>query len=173
MITIGIDPGTVRTGYGVVRRDGNRFTNLNSGTIQTDEKDPLESRLLSIYDGIEGVLVRHGPDEAAVEALFFSRHPMSALKLGHARGVIVLALARHTVPIHSYPPATIKRFIAGTGRATKRQMQKVVQAILGMPELPLEDESDALAVAICHLNASRIQSNRRQLFRIADSRSRR
>ena len=156
MIALGIDPGSVRTGWGVVRRDGSRLTRLGSGTISTRSKDPLESRLLVIHTGLEEVLTSFGPDEVAVEDLFLAKNAMSALKLGHARGVALLAVARRGLPVTSYAPALVKRAVAGGGRAPKGQMQRVVQSILALPDLPAEDEADALAIAVCHLNASRL-----------------
>jgi len=153
MIAIGVDPGTIRTGYGILRRDGTRYTRLASGVISLTAKDPLENRLVVLHDQLDKILTTYGPDEGAVESLFFAKNAMSALKLGHARGVILLALSRHNLPIASYPPALVKRSVAGSGRAAKGQIQKVVQAILGIKENLKEDEADALALAICHLNA--------------------
>ncbi len=156
MIVIGIDPGTIRTGYGILRRDGGRIIRLASGTIRLDNKTPVEERLIPLQDELDRVLVSHGPDEAAVESLFFSKNAMSALKLGHARGVILLTLSRHNLPVSSYAPALVKRSVVGGGRAAKGQVAKVIQAILGLKEIPQEDEADALAIAICHLNAPKI-----------------
>ncbi|MCP4676076.1 MAG: crossover junction endodeoxyribonuclease RuvC [Deltaproteobacteria bacterium] len=156
MIVIGIDPGTVRTGFGIVRRDGNRLTRLSSGTISTSSKKPMEERLLAIHEGLDQVLTVSGPEEAAVEDIFFSKNARSALKLGQVRGVILLTLTRREIPITSYAPALVKRAVVGSGRAAKEQVGRVVQAILGLDELPGEDEGDALAIAICHLNAPRI-----------------
>jgi crossover junction endodeoxyribonuclease RuvC len=154
MIVVGIDPGTIRTGFGLVRRDGTRLVRIDSGVIRATEGAPLESRLLAIHRGLVEVLTRNGPDEAAVEDVFFAKNAMSALKLGHARGVVLLALADRGLPVQAYAPALVKRSVVGGGRAAKGQVQRVVQAILGMPSLPAEDEADALAVAICHANAS-------------------
>lgn len=156
MNAIGIDPGTRRTGYGIVRRDGPRLTRVASGTITLDEDAPLAERLVTLERRLDEVLVASGPDEAAVEDLFFSKNAMSALKLGHARGVALLVLARRGLKVVSYPPALVKRSVVGTGRAAKGQMRMVVRAILGMESTPEEDEADALAIAICHLNASRL-----------------
>jgi crossover junction endodeoxyribonuclease RuvC len=156
MIVVGIDPGTIRTGFGVVRKDGGRLLRLGSGTIRLDEKSPLETRLVPLAEQLDEVLTLYGPDEAAVEDLFFAKNAMSALKLGHARGVVLLTLARRGLPVVSLAPALVKRSIVGRGRATKDQVQKVVQAILGLEQIPTEDEADALAIAICHLNAPRI-----------------
>ncbi len=156
MIVVGIDPGTIKTGYGIVRKDGSRLVRLASGVIKLNQKEPVEGRLVPLQDELDKVLTTYGPDEAAVESLFFSKNAMSALKLGHARGVILLTMARRSIPIVSYAPALVKRSIVGQGRAAKAQMQKVVQAILGI-EAPLqEDEADALAIAVCHLNAPRL-----------------
>ena len=156
MIAIGIDPGTVRTGYGVVRKDGARLTRLASGTIQTRAKEPMEQRLRVIHEGLERVLTTYAPDEAAIEDVFFAKNAQSALKLGQVRGVILLTVAKREIPVVSYAPTFVKRSVVGTGRAAKNQVGRVVQAILGLGELPQEDEGDALAVAICHVNAPRI-----------------
>jgi crossover junction endodeoxyribonuclease RuvC len=156
MIAIGIDPGTVRTGYGVVRKDGARLTRLASGTIRTHAKDPMEKRLVAIHQGLEQVLTTYGPDEAAIEDVFFAKNAQSALKLGQVRGVILLTVSKREIPVASYAPTFVKRSVVGSGRAAKNQVGRVVQAILGLGELPDEDEGDALAVAICHVNAPRL-----------------
>jgi len=156
MIAVGIDPGTIRTGWGVLRRDGSRIVRLGSGVIRLGEGRPLEIRLAHLQDELEAVLAAHGPDEAAVEDLFFAKNAMSALKLGHARGVILAVLARRGLAVRSYPPALVKRSVVGRGRASKGQIRKVMQAILGMESPPAEDEADALAIALCHANASRV-----------------
>jgi crossover junction endodeoxyribonuclease RuvC len=155
MIVIGVDPGTIRTGYGILRRDGSRVVRLASGTIRLDEKTAVEDRLVPLERALDELLTAYGPDEAAVESLFFSKNAMSALKLGHARGVIMLVLRRRGIPVASYPPALVKRSIIGGGRAAKDQVQHVIQAILKLPEAPAEDEADALAIALCHANAPR------------------
>ncbi len=120
-----------------------------------NSKTPLDDRLVTLHEEMTRLLTTYGPESAAVESLFFSKNAMSALKLGHARGVIVLALKKHGLDVTSYSPAMIKKSVVGGGRAAKGQVQKVVQAILGLKETPKEDEADALAVAICHLNAPR------------------
>jgi len=153
MIVLGIDPGTIRTGFGVVRRVQGRLIRVDSGTIRLDDTLDVEERLVPLQDRLEEIITANRPDEAAVESLFFSRNAMSALKLGHARGVILLTLARRSIPISSYAPALVKRSIVGHGRAAKGQVQQVVKAILGLAEVPQEDEADALALAICHLNS--------------------
>jgi len=155
MIAVGIDPGTRRTGWAIVRRDGGRLARIDSGTIVLDEHAPLAERLVLLERRLDEMLSTSGPDEAAVEDLFISKNAMSALKLGHARGVALLVLARRGLPVSAYPPALVKRSVVGRGRAAKGQVRLVVQAILGMSAAPGEDEADALAIAICHLNASR------------------
>ena len=154
MIVLGIDPGTRKTGYGVVRKDGSRLTRIDSGVIRLNGDAPLEERLPGLYDSLNQIILSNGPDQGAVEALFFSKNANSALKLGHARGVILLCLQRHGLPVASYPPAMVKRSIIGGGRAEKTQIQRVVGAILRMSAPLQEDEADALAIAICHANAS-------------------
>jgi len=156
MIVFGVDPGTVRTGFGVVRKDGSRLLRLGSGTIQTDSKAPMENRLLAIHEGLDQALTQYGPDQGAVEDVFFSKNAKSALKLGQVRGVILLTLTRRQIPLTSYAPAFVKRAVVGVGRAGKGQVQQVVRTILRMDALPQEDEADALALAICHANAPRL-----------------
>ncbi len=156
MIVLGVDPGTVRTGFGVVRKDGSRLLRLGSGTIRTDPKAPMENRLLTIHEGLDQTLTQYGPDQGSVEDVFFSKNAKSALKLGQVRGVVMLTLARRHIPMASYAPTFVKRAVVGVGRAAKGQVQQVVRAILGLDELPQEDEADALALAICHANAPRL-----------------
>lgn len=156
MITLGIDPGTLHTGYGFVKRVGSRLVYLDSGTIHTNPKEEMTLRLLDIRNRLEEILTTCHPNQAAVEDVFFSKNAASALKLGQVRGVILVTLAARGIPITSFPPALVKRSVVGSGRAEKDQVQRVVQAILGLKEIPQADEADALAVAICASNASRL-----------------
>lgn len=160
MIAVGIDPGSLRTGYGIVQRIGNRMRRLGSGTIRTDANTPMERRLLTIHEHLEQILALYGPDESAVEDVFISKNAKSSLKLGQVRGVILVTLAKRGIPVTSFPPALVKRSIVGSGRAVKSQMQHVVKSILGLDDLPAEDEGDALAIAVCLLNAARIPGPR-------------
>ena len=162
MIAIGIDPGTIRTGYGVVQRVGSQLRWMASGTITTDGKVPMEERLLFIHRQLEEILTTYSPNEAAVEDVFFAKNAKSSLKLGQVRGAILLTMARRGIPVSSFPPALVKRSVVGSGRADKKQVQRVVQAILGLKALPAEDEGDALAVTICFLNASRIWTGKQK-----------
>jgi crossover junction endodeoxyribonuclease RuvC len=155
MITLGIDPGTLHTGYGFVKRVGSRIIRIDSGTIHTNADEDMPLRLLTIRDRLEEVLTACPPDRAAVEDIFFSKNASSALKLGQVRGVILVTLAARKIPIDSFPPALVKRSIVGSGRAAKGQIQRVIQAVLGLKAPPQSDEADALAVAVCASNSAR------------------
>jgi crossover junction endodeoxyribonuclease RuvC len=154
MIVLGVDPGTHNTGWGVVSRRGTTLTAVAAGVIRTNSDAPLHERLLTIHHGLEQVIEEHRPDCMAVEDIF-SRYPKSALKLGQARGVVLLAGAIVGLDVSSYPPAVVKRSVAGRGQAPKKQLARIVGAILGLAELPPVDATDALAVAITHANAAR------------------
>lgn len=155
---IGIDPGTRHLGWGVIQACGNRLMHRAHGVIDTNESHPLAYRLCEIDDVLEQVIEAYRPQQAAVEALFFARDPQAASKLGHARGVALLRLARAQVTIYEYPPARIKRAIAGNGRADKRQVGLMVKSLLGMREELRADASDALAVAITHAQVARFDA---------------
>lgn len=151
---LGIDPGTLRTGYGVVEvRDG-VLHHVASGVIAPPARAELSARLLVIHQGLANAIAAHRPDAVAVEDIFFARHPQGALKLGHARGVALLAAALVELPVHSYPPARVKRALSGSGRADKGQVARLVTMLLHLPEEPAEDQADALAIAICHVAAA-------------------
>lgn len=166
MRVIGIDPGSRLMGWGVIERQGTRLSHVAHGVIKAGTGE-LCGRLLVIDDGLAEVLAEHRPAAAAVESIFFSKNAQSAATLGHARGVVLLRLARAGLSPHEYPPARVKRAVVGRGRADKRQVAHIVTSILGLPQLPPEDASDALAVAITHVNISRfseqvLQSGRRR-----------
>jgi len=151
---LGIDPGSVRTGWGVVERSGSKIVGIAAGVIEAGSKDELHDRLPVIYDGLRAVIVEHAPNSVAVEDIFYSRNVASALKLGHARGVALLAAGHSGLDVTAYPPAVVKRSIAGSGRAEKEQVAMIVGAILGWKQLPAIDATDALAVAITHAQAT-------------------
>lgn len=151
MIAIGVDPGTRRLGWGVVRRDGTRIRHVAHGVIELAAEAPLGARLCSIESEFSAVLNRYEPDVGAVEALFFHKDAQAAAKLGHARGVVLLCLARAGLAIAEFPPARIKRTIAGHGRAGKQQMVFVMQSLLGLETPPPSDAADALAAAVTEL----------------------
>lgn len=149
MIVLGIDPGTLVTGYGVVEMRGSELLHRASGVVTASGPD-LAARLATIFDTLEKVIAAHRPQAAAIEDLFHARNARSALTLGHARGVALLAVARAGVPVSAYAPPLVKKAVVGHGRADKRQVQRMVKMLLGLESEPAEDAADALAVAICH-----------------------
>jgi len=147
----GIDPGSERTGYGCVETDGSRHRIITSGAIRTGAAASFPEKLLKIHAGLAVLLGECQPDCVAIENLFHANNARSALKLGHARGVAMLAAVQSGVPVFEYTPAEVKRAVVGYGRAEKHQVQQMVTLILGLavPPTPF-DASDALAIAICH-----------------------
>lgn len=153
MRIFGIDPGSDRTGYGCIDADGSRYRVVLSGAIDTRARGTFPDKLLDIHRGLTTLLARARPDCVAIESLFHARNVRSALKLGHARGVAVLAAIEAGLPLVEYAPAEIKRAVVGYGRAEKQQVQAMVKLLLGLDALPApHDAADALAVAICHLH---------------------
>ena len=151
MRILGIDPGSVRTGYGCVETDGSRHRLIAAGALSMRAEAPLPDRLLDIHRGLTRLVREVAPDCVAVENLFHARNVRSALVLGHARGVAVLAAVEAGVPVVEYTPAEVKRAVVGYGRAEKRQIGHMVQLLLGLESVPSpHDAADALAVAICH-----------------------
>lgn len=153
MRVLGIDPGTQRTGWGVVERLGTRMHHHGHGLIVTHRDAPLEDRLLAIFEGLTGVLAEYEPGSVAVEDVFHGRHAQSALKLGQARGVVLVSVAKAGLAVHAYPPAQVKRVITGYGGADKQQVARMIAAFLGLSEPPRADAADALAIAMCHASA--------------------
>lgn len=160
MLVIGIDPGTARTGYGIVRQseDGS-LTAVEFGVIVTDSEQALPQRLLLISKNLADLLLRHRPDSGAVEKLFIREHVSTALSVGQASGAALLTLAEADVPAYEYSPLEVKQAICGYGRADKTQVQEMVKALLGLEQRPSPDDAaDALAVAICHLHTAAVIS---------------
>ena len=154
MRVFGIDPGSVRTGYGCVETDGSRHRLVTCGTLSLPAGASLPDRLKAIHAGLERLIRASRPDCVAIENLFHARNVRSALTLGHARGVAVLAAVQANVPVVEYTPAEIKVAVAGYGRAEKSQIQQMVKLLLGLDTVPSpHDAADALAVAICHAQA--------------------
>lgn len=153
MKIFGIDPGSERTGYGCIETDGRRHRLVACGAIAAPSRAPFSERLLAIHDGLRALLEEHRPDCVAIEDVFHARNVRSALKLGHARGVALLAATAAGLSITAYTPAEVKRAVVGYGRAEKQQVQQMVCLLLGLETAPSPfDASDALAIAICHMN---------------------
>ena len=151
MRILGIDPGSIKTGYGVIEREGRAFRLVTAGVIRPKAGEDLYVRLSVIFDGLIGVIAETQPQLVAVESVFTHKNAQSALVLGHARGVALLAAARAGLPLHEFPPATVKKSITGAGAAEKAQVAFMVRRILAVPEGDklAEDAADALAVALC------------------------
>ncbi len=155
MRIFGIDPGSDRTGYGCVEADGSRHSIIVSGAIKTPPLASFPDKLLTIHAGLTALLAECRPDCVAIENVFYASNARSALKLGHARGVAMLAAVEAGLPIAEYTPAEVKRAVVGYGRAEKPQVQLMVKLLLGLATLPTpHDAADALAVAICHAHAT-------------------
>lgn len=156
MLVIGIDPGTANTGYGVIRQGADGDLQLVAyGVISTTSDQPMAERLRDLHRNLGDLIALHQPDSGAVEKLFYQRNVSTAISVGQARGVILLALAQANVPVDEYNPRAVKQSVTGYGSADKKQVQEMVRSLLGMTELPQPDDAaDALAVAICHLHSS-------------------
>ncbi len=154
LVVLGLDPGTAITGYGIVRYDGRSLEPIAYGTITTPSGSPLFLRLQNIYRELRSLIESQRPTHAAVEELFFARNARTALSVGHARGVILLALADAGLSVFEYTPLEVKKAITGYGRASKEQMQQMVRLLLSLESTPQPDDvADALAVAICHAHS--------------------
>ena len=151
-IILGIDPGSRATGYGVIETVGAKQIYLASGCIRTDDKATLPRRLEEIFSGVTELIDEFNPVEFAIEKIFVARSADSALKLGHARGVAMVAGAIKCLPVFEYEARKVKQAVVGNGSATKDQVQHMVQSLLGLPGKPQSDAADALAIAICHIN---------------------
>lgn len=151
MRTIGIDPGTAIMGWGVVNTRQGELSLVATGVLTTPAGMAQPERLLRLYDGLCELIARHRPDNAAIEELFFGKNVNTAITVGQARGVALLALVQAGLPIQEYKPTVVKQAVAGYGGADKRQMQEMVRVTLGLAAVPRPDDAaDALAIAICH-----------------------
>ncbi len=160
---LGIDPGSVVCGWGLVRRDGQRLALEDCGVFRPPRKAPFADRLRFLHDALEAVITRTAPDAVAVESVFHARHARSALQLGHARGVLLLAAARADLPIFEYAPAAVKKAITGDGSAIKSQVRTMVELLLKAEVPGPMDASDALAVAIHHAQVGELAGRLREL----------
>lgn len=155
MVVLGIDPGLANTGYGVVARTGARFAALDGGVIETPTGLRIEQRLASIAERMRAILSEHECAAVAIEELYFGQNVRTAFAVGHARGVTMLVAGEHGIPCFSYTPQKIKSSVCGHGRADKKQVARMVQTLLSLERAPTSDHaSDALAVALCHLNGA-------------------
>jgi crossover junction endodeoxyribonuclease RuvC len=156
MRILGIDPGTVNLGYGVVD-DGQEMRMVDYGVLSLSRYARLEERLRSIYDGLSQIVAKHHPDEVAIEEPFAGRNIRSALAIGRAQAIAILVAANQRLPIYRYSPAQVKQQVTSYGGSDKKQVQEGVRMLLGLQESPQpSDASDALAVAICHIQQSRL-----------------
>ena len=150
MITLGLDPGLGTTGWGVIVADGNRLSHVANGQIRTDAKMALASRLLQLDLELTDLLLEYKPDGAAVEEVFVNSNPQSTLKLGQARGVVLLGASRTGIEVGEYSARTVKKSVVGVGKADKDQVQAMIKILLPGVKLAGADAADALAVAITH-----------------------
>jgi crossover junction endodeoxyribonuclease RuvC len=167
VIVLGVDPGTGTTGYGVVSRAGGGAVSLlECGVIRTDATLALADRLRTIFEGVNEVLDRHAIVGVAVEGLFYAKNARTSLVLGHARGAILLAATLRGLPVAEYSPAEVKNAVCGTGRATKEQVQYMVQQLLHLRAPPRPaDAADGVAIALCHCTASTVETALRAAVR--------
>ena len=150
MIILGLDPGLRNTGYGVIVKEGNRLRYVASGVVHSDDSLPLSERLLELFNGVAAVVDRFAPDHAAVEETFVNVNPKSTLKLGQARGAVILGAASKGVPVYEYSPNLVKKTIVGVGHAEKNQVAVMVKMLLPQSGKQTKDSADALAIAVCH-----------------------
>ncbi len=156
MRILGIDPGIAIVGFGVVDKNGNRYSTVEYGAITTPAHTPLENRLKTIYDEMTLLFANFRPDAMSVEELFFNSNAKTAIAVGQARGVIILSAVENGVPIYEYTPLQVKQALTGYGRASKMQIQQMMRTMLGLSEIPKPDDvADALAIAVCHGNSVR------------------
>ena len=153
MRILGIDPGIAIVGYGVIDKEGNRYKTIAYDAVTTRAHTPLEQRLEKVYTGINEIIKMYKPDAMSIEELFFNNNAKTALTVGQARGVIILAAVQNNIPVYEYTPLQVKSAVVGYGRAEKHQVIAMTTSLLGLPKPPKPDDAaDALAIAICHGN---------------------
>ncbi len=156
MRIFGVDPGSAHTGYGCIDASGGCYRILACGALSPPAESAFPGKLRAIHEGLTALLAEHRPETVAIEDLFYARNARSALKLGHVRGVVMLAASEAGLPVVEYAPAEVKRALVGYGRAEKQQVQKMVSLLLGLEPPPSRlDVTDALAVAVCHAHSIR------------------
>ncbi len=158
MRLLGIDPGVAITGYSIVEELGNDFCLIDSGCIRTKSDLPPEQRLEAIYNRVTALITEYKPQALSIEKIFFSKNVRTAFQVGEARGVVILAAAKSGLFLFEYTPLQVKQAVAGYGKADKGQVQRMVKMLLRLKEIPaVDDEADAMAVALCHLQNRRYQ----------------
>jgi crossover junction endodeoxyribonuclease RuvC len=157
-IVLGIDPGSLKTGFGLVRLEGTRLTHIHSGVIDCQDEATLERRLKKIQDELTKIIQTYKPDSVAIEGIFFAKNVKSAVTLAHARGVAMCTAAQFGLAVHEYKPLSVKEAVVGYGKATKDQIYDMVVRLLNLPKAQVValDQTDALAVAICHGHTDQI-----------------
>ncbi|CAN1561212.1 RuvC Holliday junction resolvasome, endonuclease subunit [Sphingomonadaceae bacterium] len=155
MIILGLDPGLGTTGWGVIAKDGNRLSHIDNGEISTDAKLPLANRLVLLDEKLRAVIEHFRPEQAAVEEVFVNKNAQSTLKLGQARGVVLLGAARSRIPVTEYAARLVKKSVVGTGKADKAQIGAMLRVLMPGLKLAGEDAADALAVAVTHAHHTR------------------
>ncbi|GAW67356.1 holliday junction resolvase [Geoanaerobacter pelophilus] len=163
MIILGIDPGSRKTGYGIISKQGNRLIHVDNGAIFTQSAKDFPERLERIFTGLSEIIAQYRPEVVAVEDVFLAKNAQSALKLGQARGAAIVAAVNVGLPVHEYTAMQVKQAVVGTGRAEKTQVQQMIKALLNLPEVAQEDASDALAVAICHAHSAGVSALLKQI----------
>jgi len=154
-LILGLDPGSRRTGFGLIQVTGTTLEYISSGTIHIDETASWPDRLHEVFDSVREVIAKYRPREVAVEHVFMGKSAGSALKLGQARGAAIVAATQENLPVFEYEARKIKQAVVGSGAAEKKQVQQMVKMLLKLPAIPREDAADALAVAICHAHTQK------------------
>lgn len=152
MKIIGVDPGLIKTGWGVVEKNNNEIKYIASGVIKTSTTLSMGERLKNIYEKLDIIIKTYNPNEFAIEETFVNKNPISSLKLGQARGVAMLTASLNNIPISEYSPNLIKKSLTGAGKAQKQQMVAMIHYIFPKINVVIEDEADSLCIAICHCN---------------------
>ncbi|GGF90695.1 crossover junction endodeoxyribonuclease RuvC [Paenibacillus aceti] len=166
MRILGIDPGIAIVGFGFIDKQGSKCTPVQYGCIETKAHTPEEDRLLYVYEGMVQLIEKYKPDAVALEKLFFNRNVTTAMSVGQARGVLVLAAVQKGLPVAEYTPMQVKQAIVGYGKAEKRQVQEMTRMFLKLKAIPKPDDvADALAVAICHAHSYTLNSKLNEVLR--------
>jgi crossover junction endodeoxyribonuclease RuvC len=154
-IILGIDPGLQKTGWGIIKSNGSNLSFIACGTIKTNAAFPIEQRLAELHKHLSQVITLYTPEQAAIEETFVNNNPISSLKLGQARGALILSLSMAGLPVSEYAPNLIKKTVVGVGRAEKQQIEAMIKILLPGSKTDGADSADALAVAICHASYAR------------------